>query len=77
MASDHSSLYGGAKEVGPKVDVDVAQGDSDLQEARQENVGELEFDEYTQGGLGRHLGVLSTTFLVYVSASWFPYRVTK
>lgn len=28
-------------------------------------VGELAFEEYTQGGLGRHLGLFSTTFLVY------------
>ncbi|KAL3481103.1 amino acid/polyamine transporter I [Aspergillus californicus] len=27
-------------------------------------VGELNFDEYTQGGLGRHLGVFSTIFLI-------------
>jgi hypothetical protein len=29
-------------------------------------VGELNFDEYTQGGLGRHLGVFSTIFLMSV-----------
>ncbi|KAL1979159.1 hypothetical protein VTN96DRAFT_6610 [Rasamsonia emersonii] len=27
-------------------------------------VGELAFEEYTQGGLGRHLGLFSTTFLI-------------
>jgi hypothetical protein len=26
--------------------------------------GELKFDESTQGGLGRHLGLFSTTFLM-------------
>ena len=29
-----------------------------------ENVGGLQFEEYTQGGLGRHLGIFSTTFLM-------------
>ncbi|KAH8689909.1 high affinity methionine permease [Talaromyces proteolyticus] len=28
------------------------------------DVGALAFDDYTQGGLGRHLGLVSTTFLV-------------
>lgn len=27
-------------------------------------VGELNFDEYTRGGLGRHMGVFSTIFLM-------------
>jgi hypothetical protein len=30
-------------------------------------VGELNFDEYTQGGLGRHLGIFSTIFLMSVA----------
>jgi hypothetical protein len=30
-----------------------------------EGVGQLTFQEYTSGGLGRHLGIFSTTFLVY------------
>lgn len=29
-----------------------------------DNVGGLSFQEYTKGGMGRHLGVLSTTYLV-------------
>lgn len=29
-----------------------------------EGVGNLTFDQYTTGGLGRHLGVVSTTFLM-------------
>ena len=27
-------------------------------------VGSLDFDEYTRGGLGRHLGIFSTIFLM-------------
>lgn len=30
-----------------------------------EGVGNLTFDQYTTGGLGRHLGIVSTTFLMY------------
>jgi hypothetical protein len=30
------------------------------------NPGELSFEETTSGGLGRHLGLFSTTFLMYV-----------
>lgn len=44
----------------------------------QSAFGELNFSEYTQGGLGRHLGVFSTIFLmlvalypVYESANWY------
>lgn len=29
-----------------------------------DDVGGLTFDQYTQGGLGRHLGITSTTFLM-------------
>lgn len=32
---------------------------------KPDDVGALAFDEYTQGGLGRHLGIVSTMFLVY------------
>lgn len=32
----------------------------------QSTFGELDFSEYTQGGLGRHLGVFSTIFLMFV-----------
>ena len=39
-------------------------------EVRTEDVGQLTFQEYTSGGLGRHLGIFSTTFLVYVANSW-------
>ena len=67
MPSHDSSLYGNGKELEPSVEADLAQGEgSDIQEARQKHVGELAFDEYTSGGLGRHLGILSTTFLVCV-----------
>lgn len=38
----------------------------DVQLPKPDDVGALAFDEYTQGGLGRHLGITSTTFLVYV-----------
>lgn len=68
MPSNDSSLYGNGKEPKPSVDADLAQREgSEIQDAQQRNVGELAFDEYTSGGLGRHLGVLSTTFLVYIS----------
>lgn len=33
-------------------------------------VGELDFDESTRGGLGRHLGIWSTIFLMYVPSSY-------
>ncbi|KAJ9245058.1 hypothetical protein DTO169E5_925 [Paecilomyces variotii] len=33
-------------------------------QAQADGVGELSFDEYTQGGLGRHLGIVSTAFLI-------------
>lgn len=64
--SKDSSLKGHGKELEPSVEVDLGQQleGAEIQEARQKNVGELAFDEYTSGGLGRHLGVLSTTFLV-------------
>ncbi|QKX60187.1 uncharacterized protein TRUGW13939_07330 [Talaromyces rugulosus] len=43
----------------------VGEGSADGVELPKPNdVGALAFDEYTQGGLGRHLGVVSTTFLV-------------
>ncbi len=43
--------------------------DSDSREADMEaektlEPGELNFDEDTRGGLGRHLGLVSTTFLM-------------
>lgn len=38
-------------------------------EVQTEDVGQLTFQEYTSGGLGRHLGIFSTTFLVYVAPS--------
>lgn len=44
-------------------DTDVANGDSTAK------AGELDFEQYTRGGLGRHLGVFSTTFLMYVSSA--------
>lgn len=28
--------------------------------------GELNYEEYTRGGMGRHLGTFSTIFLMYV-----------
>lgn len=40
-----------------------ASGDREL---RADDVGELAFEEYTQGGLGRHMGIFSTTFLMSV-----------
>lgn len=45
--------------TGEKASVD------DVQLPKPEDVGALHFDEYTKGGLGRHLGITSTTFLVY------------
>lgn len=47
----------------------VGEGSADGVELPKPNdIGALAFDEYTQGGLGRHLGVVSTTFLVYVQS---------
>lgn len=43
---------------------DVVQSTSVQPQA--DGVGELAFDEYTQGGLGRHLGIVSTAFLMLV-----------
>lgn len=37
-------------------------------QAQADGVGELSFDEYTQGGLGRHLGIVSTAFLMLVNS---------
>ena len=36
-----------------------------------QDAGELNFEEYTRGGLGRHLGVFSTTFLMLASNECF------
>lgn len=36
-------------------------------QGQTDGVGELAFDEYTQGGLGRHLGIFSTAFLMWVT----------
>ena len=47
MASNDPSLYGNGKELEPSVEADLAQREgSEIQEARQKNVGELAFDEY-------------------------------
>lgn len=35
-------------------------------EELREGVGALDFEQYTTGGMGRHLGVFSTTSLMYV-----------
>lgn len=51
-ASDVQQKYGG-----PKAD-EPAEADATLQP------GELSFEEDTAGGLGRHLGLWSTTFLM-------------
>lgn len=37
-------------------------------------VGQLNPEEVAAGGLGRHLGVFSTTFLMYVSEGWLLSR---
>lgn len=68
MTLEHLNLRGTLKNIEPSIkDEDPQQDDGlALQESRQQNVGELGFDEYTSGGLGRHLGILSTTFLVCV-----------
>lgn len=51
-SSDVQQNYGGAKAG------EVAEADAILRP------GELSFDEDTAGGLGRHLGLWSTTFLM-------------
>lgn len=43
----------------------------------QSTFGELDFSEYTQGGLGRHLGVFSTIFLMFVCSFPFAFESTN
>lgn len=58
--------YEDVKDVGHSVQPDFGHRDGDPNAPRDEIKGELKFEEYTQGGLGRHLGIVSTTFLVCV-----------
>lgn len=43
-----------------------AESTSALPLAQEAEAGELKLEEAASGGLGRHLGLFSTTFLVYV-----------
>lgn len=52
VSSDEQQKYGGVTTN------DVPEADAIL------HPGELNFDEATAGGLGRHLGLWSTTFLM-------------
>ena len=56
-----------AEDTSPKADEHVALSDAD----NLIQPGELSYAEVTAGGLGRHLGLFSTTFLMYVlSPRW-------
>lgn len=50
--------------VYPEKTGDVKDGSSGDEEPENAEVGELSFEEDTRGGLGRHLGIVSTTFLM-------------
>jgi hypothetical protein len=49
--------------------VESKAGDGAEPDVLTTGVGELNFDEYARGGLGRHLGLFSTTFLMCVHPS--------
>lgn len=63
-----ASPYEDVKNVDHTVDPDYAftQTETDVHEPGEQIHGELKYEEYTKGGLGRHLGIISTTFLVCV-----------
>jgi hypothetical protein len=61
-----ASPYEDVKDVGHSVDPDYGQNEVDLNAPTTEVAGELKYAEYSKGGLGRHLGIISTSFLVYV-----------
>jgi hypothetical protein len=43
---------------------DSNSGEADMEAEKILEPGELSFDEDTRGGMGRHLGLISTTFLM-------------
>ncbi|KAL4812013.1 amino acid/polyamine transporter I [Aspergillus spinulosporus] len=55
--------YETAEKIGVQVSPRVEPENEEVREARA-RFGELGFEEYTQGGLGRHLGVFSTILLI-------------
>lgn len=59
-----------AYEIADKIGVQVsprAEVENDEVGKVPARVGELGFEEYTQGGLGRHLGVFSTILLMFAT----------
>lgn len=60
MASEISPAHAKSKAVFENT-IDTHEGST---EELKDGVGTLDFDEYTAGGLGRHLGVFSTTSLI-------------
>jgi hypothetical protein len=60
-----------SKTAGDPLTEGVGSNSGDELKSNDVGVGELAFEEYTQGGLGRHLGIVSTMFLVY--AVYFTY----
>lgn len=56
-----------AVNLSPPDEVENGKPDERGRSDGQSTFGELDFNEYTQGGLGRHLGVFSTIFLMFVS----------
>ncbi|BCS28762.1 uncharacterized protein APUU_70332A [Aspergillus puulaauensis] len=53
-----------AVNLSPPDEVENGKSDERGRSDGQSTFGELDFNEYTQGGLGRHLGVFSTIFLI-------------
>ena len=63
--ADHSHQIEAESTAPPFKDFDHAHSVNELKnDAPTAGVGELSFEEYTSGGLGRHLGVWSTIFLM-------------
>ncbi|OKL62164.1 hypothetical protein UA08_02162 [Talaromyces atroroseus] len=59
-----ASPYEDVKDIGHSVDPDFGEPDGDPNAPKNEVGTELKYEEYSKGGLGRHLGIISTTFLV-------------
>lgn len=59
------SKHGVAEQTGPLAEIDNSTAYDDLGNGdKSAEAGELNFDEYTRGGMGRHLGTYSTIFLM-------------
>jgi hypothetical protein len=58
--------YETAEKIGVQVSPRAEVENDEVGEARA-RFGELGFEEYTKGGLGRHLGVFSTILLMFAT----------